>query len=88
MGNELAILYVKNTPLSLADYAKELANMQSVTEFFPVEIGGQPALEYEDKYYSESKYVVKNNNNYLHIIFRNSTSNTIDQILSTFEFVK
>jgi len=88
MGNELVTLYVKDSLLSLEDYGKELAKMQNITEFFPLEIGGQPAVEYYDEYYSNSRYVVNNNNNFLHIIFHNSTSNTIDQILSTFEFVK
>ncbi|MDP4011258.1 MAG: hypothetical protein Q8P72_03455, partial [Candidatus Roizmanbacteria bacterium] len=88
IGNELVTLYVKDSPLSLEDYGKELAEMQNITEFFPLEIGGQPAVEYYDEYYNNSSYVVKNNNNFLHIAFHNSTSDTITQILSTFEFVK
>jgi len=89
IGNELVTLYVKESQLSLEDYVKKLAKMQNIiTEFPPLEIGDQPAVEYYNEYFNNSEYVVKNNNNYLHIAFHNATADTIDQILSTFEFAE
>jgi len=89
IGNELVTIYKKESALSLEDYKKELVKNTNInTEVIPLTVGGKPAIQYYDEYYSNLSFVVQVNGGFLHIKFNSASSMIVDQILSTFEFVE
>lgn len=86
-GNELLVVYGVESPLSLEEYGEDLIKRIKIAEVFPQEIGEQSGLRYYNEYFSNNSYIVKTNNGFLTISFHKADYDTIDQILSTFEFI-
>jgi len=87
LGNELLVVYWIESPLSLDEYGDKLIERIHIAEVFPQEIGDQSGFRYHDEYFSNNSYIVKTNNGFLTISFHEADYDSINQILSTFEFI-